>query len=98
LLALGGKGVISVIANIIPGDTHKMVKSFLEGDIKTSRDLQIKSVPLEKALFCETNPIPIKAAMNLLGFNVGKCRLPLVEISETGMNQLKRAMSEYGLI
>lgn len=98
LLALGGKGVISVIANIIPGDTHKMVKSFLEGDIKTSRDLQIKSVPLEKALFCETNPIPIKASMNLLGFNVGKCRLPLVEISETGINQLKRAMSEYGLI
>ena len=98
LLALGGKGVISVLANIIPADTHKMVKSFLDGDIETSRELQIKSVPLEKALFCETNPIPVKAAMNLMGFNVGKCRLPLVDISEAGLNQLKKALHEYGLI
>jgi 4-hydroxy-tetrahydrodipicolinate synthase len=98
LLALGGKGVISVMANILPKDTHNMVKSFLNGDIETSRKLQIKSVPVEKALFCETNPIPIKAAMNLMGFNVGSCRLPLVDISESGLAQLKKALKEYGLI
>jgi len=98
LLALGGKGVISVVANIIPEDVHKMVTSFLEGDIETSRRIQIKTVPLEKALFCETNPIPVKAAMNLMGFNVGSCRLPLVDISEKGLAQLKKAMGEYGLI
>lgn len=98
LLALGGKGVISVIANIIPTDTHNMVKSFMSGDIETSRSLQIKSVPVEKALFCETNPIPIKAAMNLMGFDVGSCRLPLVEISDAGLTQLKKALHEYGLI
>ncbi len=98
LLALGGKGVISVIANILPKDTHNMVKSFLDGDIETSRKLQIKSVPVEKALFCETNPIPIKAAMNLMGFDVGPCRMPLVEISEAGLAQLKKALTEYGLM
>lgn len=98
LLALGGKGVISVIANILPKDTHNMVKSFLDGDIETSRKLQIKSVPVEKALFSETNPIPIKAAMNLMGFNVGPCRMPLVEISEAGLAQLKKALTEYGLM
>lgn len=98
LLALGGKGVISVIANIIPEDVHKMVASFMAGDIETSRELQIKSIPLEKAIFCETNPIPVKAAMNLMGFNVGSCRLPLVDISEKGLAQLKKAMEDYGLI
>ena len=98
LLALGGKGVISVMANIIPRDTHHMVESFLKGDIETSRGLQLKTVPLIKALFCETSPIPIKAAMNLMGMNVGKCRMPLVELSEAGMVQLRNAMREYGLI
>lgn len=98
LLSLGGKGVISVVANIIPADTHRMVKAFLEGDIETSRKLQIKTVPLEKALFCETNPIPVKAAMNLLGFNVGKCRLPLVDISEAGLEKVRKALQEYGLL
>lgn len=98
LLALGGKGVISVIANILPKDTHNMVKSFLDGDIETSRKLQIKSVPVEKALFCETNPIPVKAAMNLMGFDVGPCRMPLVEISESGLAQIKKALIEYGIM
>ncbi len=98
LMALGGKGVISVLANIIPNDTHHMVKAFMEGDLETSRRLQIKSVPLEKALFCETNPIPVKAAMNLMGMKVGSCRMPLVDISEAGMIQLKKALKEYGLI
>lgn len=98
LLALGGKGVISVLANIIPRDVHKMVKAFMDGDIETSRRLQIETVPLQNALFCETNPIPVKAAMNLMGFNVGPCRLPLVDISESGLAQLTKAMKDYGLI
>ncbi|NLM72491.1 MAG: 4-hydroxy-tetrahydrodipicolinate synthase [Clostridiaceae bacterium] len=98
LLSLGGKGVISVAANIIPKDMHTMVSAFLSGDIETSRRIQIKSVMLEKALFCETNPIPVKAAMNLMGFNVGSCRLPLVEMSAKGLEQLKAAMKDYGLI
>ena len=78
LLALGGKGVISVAANIIPADMHKLVKSFMDGDLETSRRMQIRLEPLVKALFCETNPIPVKAAMNLMGMDVGRCRLPLV--------------------
>jgi 4-hydroxy-tetrahydrodipicolinate synthase len=98
LLSLGGKGVISVLANIIPKDMHTLVKSFMDGDIETSRRLQIKTVPIEKALFCETNPIPVKAAMNIMGLNVGHCRLPLVDISEAGLAQVKKALSEYGLI
>lgn len=98
LLSLGGKGVISVLANIIPKDMHNLVKSFLDGDIETSRRLQIKSVPVEKAMFCETNPIPVKAAMNLMGFKVGPCRMPLVDISEAGLAQVKKALGEYGLL
>lgn len=98
LLALGGKGVISVMANIIPKDMHNMVASFLEGNIEDSRAIQLKSVPVERALFCETSPIPIKAAMNLMGMAVGPCRMPLVGISESGMAQLQKALKGYGLI
>lgn len=98
LLALGGKGVISVMANIIPKDMHNMVMSFIKGDLETSRSLQIKTVPVERALFCETSPIPVKAAMNLMGMKVGPCRMPLVEISEAGMVHLQKALKGYGLI
>ncbi|MDD4297346.1 MAG: 4-hydroxy-tetrahydrodipicolinate synthase [Ruminiclostridium sp.] len=98
LMALGGKGVISVMANIIPSDTHKMAKAFLDGDIELSREIQIKTINLINAIFCEVNPIPIKAAMNEMGMSVGKCRMPLVEISAGGLSVLKAALSEYGLI
>lgn len=98
LLALGGKGVISVMANIIPKDTHDLVISFMNGDIEGSRTLQLKTLNLIKALFIEVNPIPIKAAMNLMGMNVGKCRMPLVEMSEKNLGILKKAMEDYGLI
>lgn len=98
LMALGGYGVISVMANIIPWDTHKMVTAFLEGDLETSRQIQIKTVNLVKALFCEVNPIPVKAAMNLMGMNVGKCRMPLVDISAKGLETVRTALVEYGLI
>jgi 4-hydroxy-tetrahydrodipicolinate synthase len=98
LMALGGYGVISVMANIIPADTHKMAAAFLEGDLETSRQIQIKTINLVDALFCEVNPIPVKAAMNLMGMNVGKCRMPLVDISAKGLETVRSALIEYGLI
>jgi 4-hydroxy-tetrahydrodipicolinate synthase len=70
LMSLGGKGVISVTANIIPEEMHDMVVSYLEGDVQKSKELQLKIMPIFKALFCEVNPIPVKTAMNLLGYNV----------------------------
>lgn len=98
LLSLGGKGVISVMANIIPKDTHNMVVKYLEGDVETSRKLQLGVVNLLKALFSEVSPIPVKAAMNLMGMNVGRCRMPLVDISERNLEVLKSALKEYGLL
>ncbi len=98
LMALGGMGVISVMANIIPADTHKIAAAFLQGDLETSRSLQVKAVNLIDALFCEVNPIPVKAAMNEMGLKVGECRMPLVEISPKGLETMKKAMAEYGLI
>ncbi len=98
LLALGGLGVISVMANIVPADTRRMVAAFFNGDLTTSRALQIRAIQLIDALFCEVNPIPVKAAMNQMGFHVGECRLPLVEISSKSRNTLCAALKEYGLI
>lgn len=98
LLALGGKGVISVMANIIPRDTHDMVAKFLKGDIEGSRKLQLQTLDLIKALFIDVSPIPIKAAMNLMDMNVGECRMPLVDMSDKNLELLKKAMKDYGLI
>jgi 4-hydroxy-tetrahydrodipicolinate synthase len=98
MLALGGQGVISVMANIIPRDTHDLVTRFLEGDIEASRRIQLKTVDLVKALFSEVSPIPIKAAMNMLGMQVGHCRLPLVEMSEANANLLRNELIKYGLL
>ena len=98
LLALGGKGVISVMANIIPKDTHDMVMKFLQGDVNSSRNIQLKTLNLIKALFLEVNPIPIKAAMNLMGINVGKCRMPLVDMSDKNLEVLKAELINYGLL
>jgi 4-hydroxy-tetrahydrodipicolinate synthase len=98
LLSLGGKGVISVMANIIPEDTHNIVMSYLNGDVETARRIQLKTLNLIKALFSEVSPIPVKAAMNMLGMNVGKCRLPLVDMSESNAELLKKALIEYGLL
>lgn len=97
-LSLGAKGVISVMANIIPKDTHDIVARFLSGDIEGSRKLQLKTLNLIKALFSEVSPIPVKAAMNLLGMNVGSCRLPLVDISDKNLEVLKTELKNYGLI
>ena len=95
MLSLGAKGVISVSANIIPNDTHKMVMSYLEGNIETAKNLQLKAIELINALFIEVNPIPIKAAMELKGYNVGKCRLPLTTMSANNLEVLRKAIENY---
>ena len=97
ILSLGGIGVISVLSNVFPKDTHNIVADFLNGNIDKSIDAQIKAIPLIKALFCEVNPIPVKAALNMVGFNVGIPRLPLVEMSEKGKEKLKKALDNYKL-
>ena len=96
LLSVGGIGVISVVANIAPKIMHDMVDSFLKGDVKTAMKLQLDIKKLNDALFCEVNPIPIKTAMNLLGMNVGKLRLPLVDMSEGNLNRLKNELINSG--
>ncbi|HEX2947288.1 MAG TPA: 4-hydroxy-tetrahydrodipicolinate synthase [Clostridia bacterium] len=98
LLSLGGKGVISVMANIIPRDTHDMAAKYLSGDIEGSRKLQLATLELIKALFIEVSPIPVKEAMNLMGLNVGKNRMPLVDMSDANKGILIKAMKNYGLI
>ncbi|NLP45544.1 MAG: 4-hydroxy-tetrahydrodipicolinate synthase, partial [Epulopiscium sp.] len=96
LLALGGKGVISVIANILPQDTHDLVQKFFDGDLQGSLDLQLKMQPLVNALFSEVNPIPVKTAVAWMGYNVGHCRMPLTNMESVNEQKLKQAMIEYG--
>ncbi len=97
LLSLGGKGVISVLANIAPRQTHDIVASYMEGDVAKSRALQLEAVELIDALFCEVNPIPVKTALNLMGKEVGPLRGPLCEMDEKNVQRLKAAMSAYGI-
>jgi 4-hydroxy-tetrahydrodipicolinate synthase len=98
LLSLGGKGVISVTANIIPQDVHDMVYKYLEGDVKGSLELQLKSINLCNALFSEVNPIPVKKAVSLMGLCGGGLRMPLTEMEPANAEKLSKAMKEYGLI
>ncbi len=98
MLSLGGLGVISVISNIIPNKIHEMVRLFLDGDIKGSRRLQIDLFDLINALFIEVNPMPVKTALNLMGKNVGACRLPLVEMEEKNVEILRSAMKRHNLL
>lgn len=98
VLSLGGKGVISTIANIIPRQTHDIVIKHLEGDTKESLRMQLQMLPLVRALFTEVNPIPVKAALNLMGFEVGGYRMPLCEIEPENLELLKKEMKAYGLI
>jgi 4-hydroxy-tetrahydrodipicolinate synthase len=97
-LSMGAKGVISVMANIIPKDTHDIVAKFMAGDFEGSRRLQLQVLNLVKALFIEVSPIPIKAAMNLLGMDVGSCRLPLVEMESKNLEILRNELIKYGLL
>ncbi len=98
LLSIGGIGVISVISNIAPRQTHDMVMSFLNGDIEKSREMQMKSLRLVDALFSEVNPIPVKHALNLMGKNVGPLRPPLCEMEPAHLDELRAAMQEFGVI
>ena len=98
LLALGGKGVISVVSNVAPELVHNCCQAFFDGDTAKARDLQLEMLPLSDALFCEVNPIPIKYAMNLLGWEAGECRLPLVEPSEAHQAQIENTLRAAGLI
>lgn len=98
LMAVGGKGVISVVANIVPRDVADLTRAFLSGDWKRARELHLKLFPLCQAMFCETNPIPVKTAMALMGMINGELRLPLCPMSEANLNKLKAAMRAYGLI
>lgn len=98
LLSLGGIGVISVLSNILPTYVHDMVYKYLSGDVEGSREMQLKALPLCDALFCEVNPIPVKAAMNLLGKECGPLRAPLTEIEPQHEAVLKKAMQEFGLL
>lgn len=97
VLSLGGQGVISVLANILPQVTHDLVSSYLEGDVKKSRQLQLGVNGLVHALLIEVNPIPIKTAMNVLGMEVGSFRLPLTEMAATNLVVLKKELTNYGL-
>ncbi|MFQ7264053.1 MAG: 4-hydroxy-tetrahydrodipicolinate synthase [Lachnospiraceae bacterium] len=98
LLSIGGLGVISVIANIAPRQTHDMVMSYLEGDLEKARQMQLKSLPLVDALFSEVNPIPVKKALNLMGMQVGSLRSPLCEMGEENAKKLEQAMKDFGLL
>lgn len=97
LLSLGGIGVISVLSNVAPQQTHDIVASYLAGDVKESARLQLAALPLIGQLFCEVNPIPVKAAMNLLGWNVGPLRAPLTTIEDAHLEKLRLALKDYGL-
>ena len=98
ILSLGGLGVISVLSNIIPKDVHNMIENFLNGNIKDATKLQLDTLTLTSALFSEVNPIPVKAACNMMGFNSGVPRLPLIEMSESGKEKLKNEMINYGIL
>lgn len=98
MLALGASGVISVLANVAPRETHRMVMDFLEGRVKESRDLQLKLLEVTNDLFIEVNPIPVKEALNLMGKDVGGYRLPLCPMTEAHRETLRRSMAAAGLI
>lgn len=98
LLALGAKGVISVLANVCPKETHEMVHSYLQGDFEKSKRLQFETFRLTKALFCEVNPIPVKAALNMMGKRVGGLRAPLFEMSDANKEVLRRELDALHLL
>ncbi|MGH7552122.1 MAG: dihydrodipicolinate synthase family protein, partial [Longimicrobiales bacterium] len=97
ILALGGTGVISVLANVAPADTSRIVHRFLKGEVDAARALQLRYLPLIASLFKEPNPIPVKTAVRWLGFDVGPLRLPLVESDPAARDQLVAILSELGV-
>lgn len=98
LLSLGGSGVISVLANVIPKETHEICQLFFDGKVKESLDMQIKYLDLCNKLFIETNPIPVKTAVNLMGMECGPLRLPLCEMEDSNLEKLKATLQNHNLI
>ncbi len=98
IMERGGLGVISVLSNVCPQETHDIVAKYLDGDKEGSKALMDKYMKLAKALFCDVNPIPVKEAVNLIGYDAGHCRLPLIDMSEENKAMLRNIMNEYGLI
>ena len=98
LLALGGIGVISVLSNVAPRQTHDICEKFFNGDVAGSCAEQLRAIPLCNALFSEVNPIPVKKALNLMGKEVGPLRAPLTEMEEENAAKLEKAMKEYGIL
>ena len=98
IMSLGGKGVISVLANVVPEETHDMCAKYLAGDTAGALKLQLEYLDLVKALFIEVNPIPVKTALNLMGMNAGSLRLPLCEMSDNTLAVLKQSLQAHGLI
>lgn len=98
ILSLGGKGVISVLSNVMPRYTHDMTQKFFDGKIREATQMQLDAIDLIDALFLEVNPIPVKYALNLMGYNYGKPRLPLVELSAKNQERMRVAMKNHNLI
>ncbi|MBR6509149.1 MAG: 4-hydroxy-tetrahydrodipicolinate synthase [Clostridia bacterium] len=98
VMSLGGLGVISVLSNLLPNETHNMCMEYLNGNTDAAQKLQIKYTGLIEALFCDVNPIPVKTAMNLMGLEVGPLRLPLYNMDEKGLNFLKEKLKECDII
>jgi len=98
LMSLGGLGVISVVANIAPQETHDICAKYFAGDVTGSRDLQLRILPLIEAIFCEVNPIPVKKAANLMGMEAGGVRMPLTELADANVGRLTQAMKDFGLL
>lgn len=98
IMSLGGKGVISVLANVIPNKVHKMTRDYLNGNVKEACNIQLNTLELTNNLFIETNPIPVKTALNLIGKKVGPLRLPLYDMDEKNENTLKETLKKYNLL
>ena len=98
ILSLGGIGAISVLSNVAPRFTHNMIYDFLNGNIEKARFAQLQSLELIESLFCEVNPIPVKTALNMMGYNFGKPRLPLIDMSESGKQRLKKSLENFNLL
>ena len=98
ILERGGKGVISVLSNVCPQETHDIVAKYLNGDVDGAKDLMNKYMKLAKNLFCDVNPIPVKEAVNMIGYKAGHCRLPLIDMTDENKAMIKETLEEYGLI
>ena len=97
IMSLGGKGVISVVANILPRDTHDLCEYYLNGEVTKAREAQLKMLNVMNTLFIEVNPVPVKTALRLMGYNVGNLRAPLYDMDEANLEKLKKAMTDYGI-